>query len=68
MLDQTLDLNRSSNLPYNISGAIELQKLVDTYKLRDELRDGVKSNYKMCGGSGATLCYMFTIASGVVNV
>jgi len=46
VLDQSLDLKRSSSLPYDNKGATELQKLVDKFKLRDELREGMGLDFE----------------------
>jgi exonuclease III len=46
VLDPSLDLKRSSNLPYDNIGATELQKLVDKFKLHDELREGMGLDFE----------------------
>ena len=46
VLDQSLYLKRSSNLPYDNKEATELQKLVDKFMLHDELREGMGLDFE----------------------
>ena len=60
VLDPSLDLKRSSNLPYDNIGAIELQKLVDKFKLRDELREGMGLDFEFTQKNATQYGYALT--------
>ena len=60
VLDQSLDLKRSSNTPYDNTGAIELQKLVDKFRLRDELREGMGLDFEFTKKTATQYGYALT--------
>ena len=60
VLDPSLDLKRSSNLPYDNKGATELQKLVDKFKLRDELREGMGLDFEFTKKTATQYGYALT--------